>query len=69
VIERRVFAAPPTDVRKGFAFPKTPSLVRRLRLRLKSGRHSLLLFNKEHDGKAEPFRTSGGRAANIKSER
>jgi hypothetical protein len=58
------FAASPLDVRKGFAFPTT-SLIFFLklidsRLRLEPMSEAIKGY---HFGKAEPYRTSGGKAA------
>src|SRR2546426_6835855 len=61
VNNKTLLAAPPLDVRKGFAFPQTRSLAR-LRLAVEIG--GTASGNKLSDaGKAEPFRTSGGKAA------
>ncbi len=55
-------AALPPDVRKGSAFPKS-FLLNIARLRLEERLRHSLNFEQDVYGKAEPFRTSGGRAA------
>jgi hypothetical protein len=54
-------AALPPDVRKGFAFPLVTKKDERLRLERKRGRSHEL--GGAVAGRAEPFRTSGGKAA------
>jgi hypothetical protein len=54
-------AASPSDVGKGFAFPQSENYPLRLRLQYEGGTASTKTNG--YSGKAEPFRTSGGKAA------
>ena len=51
----------PPDVRKAYGFPTSPGRFLRLRLSFQAGIASRIILSDSH-GKAEPFRTSGGKA-------
>jgi hypothetical protein len=58
---RKRIAALPLDVRKGSAFLENPFLIGGYASDRLGG--AAYLHNDERDGKAKPFRTSGGEAA------